>query len=192
MEYNAKNREITLNKSMNKLDEFVIKFKSIVEKHVDYVIISGYVSIILGRSRSTEDVDMFIKNLTLEEFSKMYDDLKNNGFWCLNAEDEKEIYSFLKDGLAVRFSVKNRPIPNFEIKFPKTALDAETFQDFITVNLPGNKIKISSLERQIAFKRYFLKADKDIEDALHIEELFRDKLDFSKIDKLKNAIINSE
>lgn len=188
MEYNADKKEIKLDRKLSKLDELVVKFVSIVEKHTNYVIMSGYVSILLGRSRATEDVDLFVREMSFEKFSELYTDLKQNSFWCLNAEAPENIFSFLKDGLAVRFSIKNRPIPNFEMKFPKRELDKETFNDFITVKLLDDTIKISSLERQIAFKRYYLKSDKDIEDALHIEEVFKDKLDYSKINKFKEAI----
>ena len=52
------------------------------------------------------------------------------------------------------------------------------------------KLKISSLERQIAFKRYYLGSDKDEEDAEHIERIFEKKLDYRKINKLKEAIDN--
>jgi predicted nucleotidyltransferase len=190
MEYDADKRNIKLDRKLSKLDELVVKFISVIEKHTDYVIISGYVSILLGRSRATEDVDLFVREMPFERFSELYADLKQNGFWCLNEEKPEDIYSFLKDGLAVRFSIKDAPIPNFEMKFPKRDLDREAFDDFITVNLPGNRIKISSLERQIAFKRYYLRSDKDIEDALHIEEVFKGKLDYGKIDKLKEAIRN--
>lgn len=189
MEYDAGKKEIILNRKLSILDELVIKFIKILEKHADYVIISGYVSIILGRSRATEDVDLFIKKIPFEKFLELYKDLKENGFWCINAENPQEIFSFLTDEMAVRFSLENKPIPNFEVKFPKRKIDEETFGDFILVKLPGNnKIKISSLERQIAFKRYYLKSDKDIEDALHIEEIFKDKLDYGKINKLKEII----
>ena len=190
MDYDADKKEIKLDRKLSNLDELVVKFVNIIEKHIDYVIMSGYVSILFGRSRATEDVDLFIKDISFEKFLEMYDDLKENGFWCLNEEKPEEIYSFLKDGLAVRFAIKETSIPNFEIKFPKNELDEETFDDMIIVKLPNNKVKISSLERQIAFKRYFLKADKDMEDALHIEELFKDKLDYDKINKLKERINN--
>jgi len=190
MEYDADKREIKLGRKLSKLDELVVKFIGVIEKHADYVIMSGYVSILLGRSRATEDVDLFVRKMPFERFTGLYADLERNGFWCLNAEKPEDIYSFLKDGLAVRFSLKGETIPNFEMKFPKRDLDRETFDDFITVNLPGSRIKISSLERQIAFKRYYLGSDKDIEDALHIEEVFKGKLDYGKIDKLKEAIKN--
>jgi len=49
-------KKIKLDKPINELDKFVLHFIKILEKHVDYVIISGYVAIPLGRSRATEDV----------------------------------------------------------------------------------------------------------------------------------------
>ena len=143
MEYNVEKKEIKLDRELSKLDELVIRFKKIIEKHVDYVIISGYVSILLGRSRATEDVDLFINKIPFEVFFKMYKDLKENGFWCLNAEEPKEVFDFLKNNLAVRFSLENKPIPNFEVRFPKRQIDEETFNDFIIVKLPNEEIKIS-------------------------------------------------
>ena len=78
--------------------------------------------------------------------------------------------------------------PNFEIKYPKDELDEETFTNFLTVVLKIGEIKISSLERQIAFKRYYLTGDKDTEDALHIEELFKNHIDYNKVNKYKELI----
>src|SRR3989338_5578599 len=191
MEYFPEKREIILDRKLSSLDELVARFIKILEKHTDYVIISGYVSILLGRSRATEYVDLFIKKVSFEKLLELYDDLKRNGFWCLNAEKPEEIFSFLKDGLAVRFALQNKSIPNFEVKFPKRIIDEGTFEDFILVNLlDNNKLKISSLERQIAFKRYYLKSEKDIEDALHVEELFKNKMDYNKINKLKEDIMH--
>lgn len=187
MEFIDKNI-IKVDKEITKLDEFVFKFIDIVKKYVDYVIISGYVSILFGRARSTEDIDVFIKKIDKGKFISLHKDLVKNKFWCLNSEGVDEIYDYLSNGLAVRFAEKDKIIPNFEIKFPKDALDEETFDDIILVELPLGKLKISSIERQIAFKRYYLKSDKDLEDAKHLEVLFRDKIDKDKIIKYKNLI----
>lgn len=190
MEYNIIKKEIILKRKLNKLDKFVLDFIRVLEKYIDYVIISGYVSILLGRTRATEDVDLFIKPTSMEKFFEFYEEAKRQGFECINAEKIDEIFSYLKEGLAVRFSRKNQPVPNFEIKFPKKEIDEQTFSDFITVILPEGKLKISSLERQIAFKQEYLKSDRDLEDASHIEELFKDKLDYNKINKFKEIIKN--
>jgi hypothetical protein len=187
MEYNAVKKEIKLGRKLSKLDKFAVDFTKILQKHVDYVVISGYVSIILGRSRATEDIDIFIKNISQETFSKLYDELLSKGFECINTEEKNEAFSYLKDNLAIRFSEKNKPIPNFEVKFAKKEQE-DVFDDFIIIKLKEGTLNISSLERQIAFKKYYLQSEKDIEDALHIEELFKEKLDYNKINKLKLVI----
>jgi len=168
MEYNKEKKEIILNRELSKLDKFVFDFIKVLEKYTDYVIISGYISILLGRARATEDIDLFMKRISKEKFSELYKELKNNNFFCLNAEKDDDIFSYLNDKLAVRFGKNNNPIPNFEIKFPKRKIDEEGFDDFITVITPHGKLKISSFERHIAFKKYYLKSPKDIEDALHV------------------------
>ena len=188
MKYDSMKREAILNRELNNLDKFVLEFVGVLGKHVDYVIVSGYVSILLGRTRTTEDVDVFIKKISFEEFSTLYKDLIKNGFWCINAEKAKDVFDYLKDNVAVRFSRENNPVPNFEVKFPKDDLDEEVFEDFITVVTQEGEIKISSLERNIAFKRFGLGSDKDIEDAIHLEDLFKDNMDKGKINKIKELI----
>lgn len=181
-------QRIKLEKPLNDLDRFVISFLRILEKHTDYVIISGYIAILFGRSRSTEDVDVFIKPITKEKFFQLYDDLRKSGFWCLNAETEEEVYNYLQEDIAVRFARKGEVIPNFKVKIAKKLIALATFSDIIEVETEDGVIKISSLERQIAFKRYFLGSEKDFEDAKHIEELFKEHLDYDKIKKYKDFI----
>jgi len=48
MEYNTDKKEIRLDRKLNELDNFVMDFCSILDK---YVIISGYVSILLGEKK---------------------------------------------------------------------------------------------------------------------------------------------
>jgi len=183
---------IRLDKVINELDRFVVKFTKILEKHTDYVIVSGYVSILFGRSRSTEDVDVFIKEVNKEKFNLLCSDLIENGFWCLNTSNVDEMYKYLMDDLAIRFALKNETIPNFEVKVAKDRLAKETFSDRITVITKLSEVYVSSLEKQIAFKKYYLKSDKDLEDAKHIEEVFGEKIDFKKIDDYKRLIENEK
>ncbi len=191
MEYYPDKKELKLNRELSNLDRLVLKFIKILEKYAEYVIISGYVSILLGRSRATEDVDLFIKPISFEKFSELYNELKKRGFWCLNAEKPWEVFSYLKDGLAIRFAEEGKSIPNFEVKLIKK--NDDPFEDSINVILStGEALKISSLERQIAFKRYYLSSDKDMEDALHVEEIFKEKIDYNKINKFKDFIIKNK
>ena len=181
-------RTIKLDKPLNVLDKLVLKFVKIIEKYIDYVIISGYVSLLFGRTRGTEDVDFFIREIDLETLTKLYQDLKKNGFWCLNAESNVEVYSYLKEGIAVRFAEKGKVIPNMEVKFARKRLNQDVFTDYLTVETAEGVLKISSLERQIAFKRFFLGSPKDLEDAQHVEEVFKDKINKEKIKYYKELI----
>ena len=71
---------IKLDKEVNELDKFVIRFVKILEKHVNYVIVRGYISILFGRTRTTEDVDIFIEELSNEKFTALYGDFKEHGY----------------------------------------------------------------------------------------------------------------
>ena len=86
MEYDPERKIITLDRELSRLDKLVLRFISIVQKHVKYVIISGYISILLGRSRATEDVDVFIQPLSYNAFVN-----------CINAEAPEDVYSCLKE-----------------------------------------------------------------------------------------------
>lgn len=182
---------IKLNKILNELDTFVLRFIKVLEKHADYVIVSGYVSILFGRSRSTEDIDIFIKELSKVQFDVLYQDLKDAGYWCLNGENADEIYDYLQEGLSIRFATAGETIPNFEVKFAKKKSALMAFADALTVQIGEDKVKLSSLERQIAYKRYYLKSDKDLEDAAYIEKLFKEHINLAKV-KLMQKMIEDE
>ncbi|MBL7147588.1 MAG: hypothetical protein ISS82_02075 [Nanoarchaeota archaeon] len=181
-------KTIKLDRELNELDKFVLNFIKILKKHTDYVVVSEYILILFGKLGQTGDINVFIKELNKKEFFIFYEDLKKQGYWCLNAEDNNEIYSYLSEGLAVRFALKNQTIPNFEIKFAKKKSAIESLKDTLTVITKQGDIIISSLERQIAYKKYYLKSDKDLEDAKHIEEIFKNDIDYKKIDKYKHTI----
>ena len=136
--------------------KFTFDFVRILEKYADYAIISGYISILLGRSRATEDVDIFIKRISKDKFKDMYEELVKGGFWCLNSDNENTIFDYINERVAIRFAKGKIPLPNIKVKFPKDELDEDVFNDLLTVKLPDGEMKISSLERHIAFKRYFL------------------------------------
>ena len=60
MEFSFTKKKIILNnKVVNRLDEFVLTFTSVLDRmKINYVIVSGYVAIVFGRSRATEDIDI--------------------------------------------------------------------------------------------------------------------------------------
>jgi len=78
--------------------------------------------------------------------------------------------------LSIRIAKKENVVPNFEIKFPKKESDFLSLSKPLNVEINEARLLISPLEVQIPFK-VWLGSDKDIEDAVHIYELFKGKLD---------------
>ena len=179
MEYNKEKREIVIKKKANNLDKFALSFCGLLDR---YVIVSGYVSIILGRSRATEDIDLLIPSLTEEEFERIWEKVHEKGFECVNTSKRKEAFSMLKEH-AIRF-FKNNPVPNIEFKTIKTDLDKYSYENKIKVVLKDGELFISPLELQIAYKLFLasdeideeFQPDKDIEDARHLYRLFKEKI----------------
>lgn len=169
---------IKFSRELSSLDKLVIRFTRILDMHgIDYVIISGYIPILFGRSRNTEDIDMFIEKMPFERFAALWKALNGKGFECINEKDPQEAYnSYLKDGLAPRFAAKGTFIPNFEIKFPGTKYNRYSLEHKVEVILNNERLNISELEMQIAFKLK-LGSEKDLEDARHLYDIFKDNLD---------------
>ena len=83
MEYDVVHSIIYTNKVLNELDKFTIEFISILEKYTPYVIVSGYVSILLGRSRASEDVDLLIPLMSFDKFSFLINSGAKNSIFII-------------------------------------------------------------------------------------------------------------
>ena len=176
-------KTIKLDRELNELDRFVIRFIRIFEKHTSYVIISGYVAILFGRTRGTEDVDLIIPQMDKENFKKLYQDLLNNNFWSVTVDSIDELYSMLEDSLAIRLADRGKVLPNIEIKFVKDELDKFSLKNKIEVITKSGSLFTSRIELQIVYKKFVLKSQKDLEDARHLQKLF--ELDDEKINQYK-------
>jgi hypothetical protein len=183
-------KNIKLDKVLNKLDKFVLDFVKILKKHSDYVIVSGYVSILFGRSRATEDVGLLVPRLDKEAFKSLLKDLSKK-FECLNSSKPDELYDdYLLKATAIRFSYKGKPIPNIQFKFAKTAIDYESLREKLQVRMSDEKLFISSIELQIAFKEVALGSDKDIEDAQHLRTVFEKNINMKKLSAYTRMLKN--
>ena len=189
MEIEVKDHTIKLNhKTITQLDTFVLTFISHLKHHVDYVIISGYVPILFGRTRGTEDIDVFIRKIDKETFTSFYQELISDEFYFLNPEDEHGLFEMLTDQLAIRAAKKDTIIPNIELKFIKDDIDLFTIEQRNQLIL-NNKhhLYISPIEVEIPYKLY-LGSEKDIEDALYLWDIFKDYLDMSLIRRFMKAL----
>jgi len=172
----------------NILDKFCLEFCRVLEKHVEYIVVSGFVAIASGRTRGTEDIDIIIRKMNLEDFKKLHKDLLESDFICIQSPDEKEIFNYLNESLDVRYTMKDQPIPEIELKFEKDELDDYQFQTKEKLPLTGLDIWYSSVNMNIAFKEEMLKSPKDTEDAKHLRLVYKDKVDEEEIIKIKQII----
>ena len=179
-------KTIRLDKIMNELDKFAFDFCKILEKHLKYVVVSGYVAILFGRSRGTEDIDIFIEKISKDKFNILYENLEKRNYECITAGKE-DAFANLNEDIPIRFAKKNKFIPNIELKFPKKPLDVKFLDENLEVITAYGSIKVSFMEPQIAFKEVCLGSDKDIEDAIHLREVFEGKLDNNKIEYYKKV-----
>ncbi|MBI2548648.1 hypothetical protein HYW21_04830 [Candidatus Woesearchaeota archaeon] len=190
MEIDYSSKQIAFTKELNALDRFVISFTDILNKQkIHYVIVSGYVAILFGRNRASEDVDIFIEKMSFAAFSCLWEKLKEF-FICLQTDNPKRAYEeYLQEGYALRFSFLHAFIPNMELKFPKTDIDRWTLSQKKKTLVNNNPLYISSIEMQIAFK-LSLGSEKDIEDARYLYNIFEEFLDKDLLDQcLRNLNI---
>jgi len=178
MEIEVSRSRIKLKKALNDLDTFVIDFTKILDiNKTSYVLVSAYVSILFGRSRSSEDIDIIVEKMSKRRFLALWEKLSRWKFVCIIPGDFESAYdNYLTKHTAIRFSRYGEPIPNIEFKFPKDDLDYWVLRNGKEVRLNRHILKISPIELQVAYKLY-LGSKKDIEDARHLYQLFRENLD---------------
>jgi len=188
MEIKYSKNKIEFEKVLNQLDELVIDFTSILNVlGIKYVIISGYVAILFGRSRASEDIDIFIEKISSSLFEQLWKELYKK-FECVITEDIKDAYEeYLLNGHAIRFARRGEYVPNVEIKFPKAEIDFWSLKESRQVILNQHPMFISPLELQIPYK-IFLGSDKDIEDARYLYNLFKNKLDIILIGRFNRKL----
>ena len=173
----------------NLLDKFCIDFCKVLEKHAHYIIVSGFVAISSGRARATEDIDVIIPKMSFDRFEKLHKDLIKHGFVCIQSDSAKEIFSsYLKDNLSVRYTYKDKPLPEMEIKFAKDLLDEYQLKTRTKLKLTGLDVWFSSVNMNIAFKEEYLKSEKDLEDARHLRIVYEELVDEKEIKKIKRMI----
>jgi len=134
---------------VSKLYLFVIDFIKIIEKYTYYVIISGYIFILFGRSSGTEDFYIFIEKMDFQTFKQLEDKLRQKKYWYLNTKNPLELYAMLNNIFAIRAAIQDTVIQNIEIKFTNDRIDRDSLQKHMEVKIDRDSINISPLEIQM-------------------------------------------
>ena len=171
------------------LDDFVKKFISILEHYSIYAIVGSYVAIAQGRTRGTEDIDLFIESIDLDTYIRLHEELLKNNFECIQGDDPNFLYSFyLFNKDSIRYILKDTYGPDMELFFCKDEVAEYQLKTRKKYPLTELNFYFTSVEGNIAYKEFLLKFPKDMEDARYLREVYGADLDLNEINKYKDLI----
>ena len=177
-----RNETLLVEREPNQLDELAIRFSEILGQFdIEHVYIAGYVSILAGRARSTEDIDVLIERINDETAEELVETLDKEGFWG-PAMPLASMYEMLDNGNNIWVAPEDQITPHLEVKFARDEFDRASLGNAIRARIGDDAISIGPLELQIAYKLR-LGAQKDIEDAVHLYTLFEQNLSVSRLEE---------
>ena len=177
-----RNGTLVVEREPNQLDELTIRFSEILDQFdIEHVYVAGYVSILAGRARSTEDIDVLIERIDEETADRLAERLDEEGFWG-PAMPLFSMYEMLDNGDNIWVAPEDQITPHLEVKFARDEFDRASLGNAITARIGDAAISIGPLELQIAYKLH-LSAQKDIEDAVHLYTLFEEGLSVSCLEE---------
>lgn len=177
-----RNGTLIVEREPNRLDELALSFSDLLDQFdIEHVYIAGYVSILAGRARSTEDVDVLIERIDEETAGKLTETLDDKGFWG-PAMPLSSMYEMFDAGDNIWVAPDDQVTPHLEVKFARDEFDRASLENAITARIDDAEIPIGPLELQVAYKLH-LGAQKDIEDAVHIYTLFEESLSESRLEE---------
>jgi len=72
---------------LNPEDEITLRFSRILEKlGIEYVVVAGYIAILFGRGRRTEDLDFIVMPLTEDMFVDLCREVSEEGFTLMQGD----------------------------------------------------------------------------------------------------------
>ncbi|MEK6901107.1 MAG: hypothetical protein AABX37_02090, partial [Nanoarchaeota archaeon] len=151
-------------------------------------VVSGFLAIASGRTRGTEDIDMIIERISKDKFEALFRKLEDSNFVCMQSASPEEAYEYLTENISLRFTKKDKPVPEMEVKFSKDLLDNYQLGQRIKLPLTGLDVWFSNVNINIAFKEELLKSPKDVEDARHLRIVFKEMVDEREIKEVKKMI----
>lgn len=173
---------VVIDKPPSDLDRLMLEVGDVLDDvGIGYSVVSGYVAVLFGRSRATEDIDVITERFdegTADELAKR---LQEAGYWA-PAMPLDDLHETLADDLPVRIAEEGHRVPNVELKFASDESDRISLDNAISVRLGGETLRVGSLEFQIAYK-LDMGAQKDYEDALYVHEVAGPSLNRTALEK---------
>jgi len=174
-------RGLVVDREPNRLDELAVGFSEILSRFdIDHVFVAGYVAILAGRSRSTEDIDVFIERCSAERIDDLVAELEREGYWG-PAMPLSETYGNLSNETNIWVAPDGEMTPHLEVKFPSDEFDDASLANAVDAHVGGHTVPIGPLELQIAYK-LSLGGRTDLEDAAHLYTVFGETLSRDRLE----------
>lgn len=173
---------LVVNRELNELDNLAIQFSEILDDvGVEHVFVSGYVAILAGRSRATEDIDVLLDRVDSDTIDRLVDRLEREEMWG-PAMPLHRMEALLEDNIWV--AREGEMVPHLEAKFVDDEYDRASLNDHITAELTsvGAELPIGPIELGIAYKLY-LGTRTDFEDAAHLYLSFEESLSIPELER---------
>lgn len=166
--------DLVVEREPNELDRLAIAFTEILDElGIRHVYVAGYVAVLTGRTRATQDVDVLLEPLDEAEVDRLVDVLEEEGMWG-PAMPLDDLYEMAHEA-NIWIAPEGQVIPHIEAKFVQDELDYAALENPLTARIDDASVPVGPLELEIAYKLY-LGSEKDFEDALHLWSLFEETL----------------
>ena len=173
---------VVIDKPPSDLDRLILEVGDILDDvGIEYSVVSGYVAVLFGRSRATEDIDVITERFDEETADELTNRLQEAGYWG-SAMPLDDLHETLSDDLPVRIAEDGHRVPNVELKFASDESDRISLDNAISIRLGGETLRVGSLEFQIAYK-LDMGAQKDFEDALYLREVAEPSLNRTALER---------
>lgn len=175
------NGNIRINRELNALDRLAGDVSAALSAHgIEHVLVSGYVVILLGRSRGTEDIDTLIGtgNLSTETIDALADELERRGYWG-SAMPLSRMNEMFQHRDPIRVAHKGKRVPSVELQPTDLTHVSFQYQRRAVIGLDeGEQIQLPIVtpELQIAYK-LDMGGNVDFEDAYYLFKICSDELD---------------
>lgn len=173
---------LTVDRAPNELDERAIEFSRICDDlGIAHVYVAGYVAILAGRSRSTQDIDVLVEPMDETRVDALVARLEAAGFWG-PAMPLSSMQEAFEHGDNIWVGREEEVIPHLEVKQVADEFDRASLREAIQGRIGGETLPIGPLELQIAYKLY-LGTRTDFEDAVHLYTLFGGSLSTEELQR---------
>lgn len=172
---------LVVDREPNVLDELALAFSSHLDAvGIDHAFVAGYVAILAGRARATEDIDVLLEPTDTETAGQLATRLRESGFWG-PAMPLDALADALTAGDRIWIARDGEMAPRIDATPVRDTYDRASIREAIVAEVGGETLPIGPLELQIAYKCH-LAADRDLDDAAHLLEQFGGSLNTTALE----------